>query len=337
LHERADAFTFDLLNMMPNIPILWLFLGAVVLSAWWIKVVFGASIDTEIFITVVQKLIREKNVSRCLKLTSAAGDAAVGRAIRAAILASVSREEDNNRPATYRGTRPVSMDSVRARIRAKYDAAFSEAVEPLQRAGSVALISLLLLGVAASLGALSSEFDWKLVGGAGVGFLGWLYVASQHIRILIARNKAFEALWPNLESLYHDRHTIDIDKSPAYSRPEPQAPQTTQTPPQIEKPRIAFEVLEAGKAVRSVSFAQEIIKIGTLATSHLQLKGEGIARMHTVIEMAAEGPTVIDLGAAKQTTVNLEPVHKRVLVDGDVLGIGDAELVVRLQPRQDNV
>lgn len=311
--------------MLPNVPIWWILGPAVVLSAWWAKVVLSTGINADIFVTVVQKLLREKNVSRCLKLTAAAGEAPVARATRAAILASISREEDNNRPAGYRGTRPVSIDSVRARIRTQYDVAFSESIGSAQKAILPALLSPVIFIAGAIWGSLQPEMDLQLVGGGAAGLLVWLYVASQHVRMLSARNKAFDALWPNLEILHHDRHSINIDDKPAYPWPNQSSDPTTQP----TNPLITLDILEKGQSPRTMAFDQPIIKIGKLATSHVMLEGDGIARMHAVIEITSEGASIIDLGATRQTKVNLEPVQKRLLEKGDVISIGDAEIVVR--------
>jgi len=320
-----DSRTFGHPVMVPNVPIWWVFISAVVLSAWWVRVVLGAEINSDIFVTVVQKLLREKNVDRCLKLTAAAGDAPVGRATRAAILAAISREEDNNRPASYRGSRPVSIDLVRARIRTQYDIAFSESVGPMQKALLPALLSPVILIAGAGLGSLQPEMDLRLVGGGTAGLLGWLYIASQHIRILSSRNKVFEALWPNLEILYHDRLSINVDDKPAYpwpnQNPDPQADSTN--------PQLTLDILEPGQPVRTMNFDQSIIKIGTLGSSHVTLTSEGVARLHAVIEISNNEASIIDLGATRQTKVNLEPVQKHTLADGDVISIGDVDIVVR--------
>lgn len=325
LHSRLDSPTLGHRMLLDNIPIWLIFISAAGLSAWWVKVVLEAGINADIFTTVVQKILREKNVVRCLKLTTAAGNAPVGRATRAAILAAISREEDNNRPAGYRGNRPVSIDAVRTRIRTQYDVAFSESVEPLVRALSVALISIILLCVGASLGAFSPELDWKLIGGAGIGFLAWFCVGFQHIRILKSRNKVFEALWPNLEILYHDRHSIDLENNPAH----PSREKTPNPPAETTNPRLMLDILEPEQPVRTMTFDQSIIKIGTLETAQLRLTGEGIARMHAVIEMTSDGATIIDLGATRQTKVNLHPIQKHKLANGEVISIGNVDIVVR--------
>lgn len=319
--------------MLSIAPLWWILGSAVVLSAWWTFVVFRAGINADIFVHVVQKLLRDKNVVRCLKLTAAAGDAPIGNAMRAAILASISREEDNNRPAGYRGSRPVSIDSVRTRIRTQYDIAFSESVGGVQKAILPALLSPVILIVGAIMGALQPNIDIPLLASSSVGLLVWLYIMSQHIRILSTRNSAFEKLWPNFEILYQDRHTIDLETKPAYPWPEkpvnPPPAETTDSTAQTTPPRLMLDILEQGQPVRTMAFDQSIIKIGKLETSHLRLTGEGVARLHAVIEITSEGASIIDLGATRQTQVNLEKIQKQLLANGDVISIGDVEIVVR--------
>lgn len=288
--------------------------------------VFGAAINAEIFVQVVEKLIRNKNVSRAIKLSNAAGDAPLGRATQAALLASVSKEDDN-RPANYRGNRPMAIETVKARIRGRYDDAFTQAVAPLNIPFFLAIVALLLFVGVAILAAVQPVQDWKVVGAAGIGALVWLYTGSQHLKILGTRAKVFDALWPSLEVVYHDRHAIDLQSPPAYPWKEAIQPSAPEEP----KPTlITFEILEPGQPLRTVPLDIPIIKIGKLATSHVQLSADKVARMHAVIEIADGTATVIDLGAEHQTKVNLEPVNKRELANGDVITIGEAELVVRL-------
>ena len=304
----------------------WWILGvAAVLSAWWVVRVFGATLNSEIFVNMIKKLVNSKNTSRAIKLMSAAPDIPVAVATKAAILASVSREDETNRPAGYRGSRPVHMDTVRVRIRARYDEAFSTCAAPLQKSFFLALPAPFLLGGAAYLALVPSETDWTSVGIAGAALLVWLYTGRSHLQILSSRNACFEAMWPSFEAIYHDRHAIDLDDKPIYPLPDMPAPA-----PEMQNAKITFEILEPGKPLRTVPIDQPIIKIGTFATSHVQLSAEGVARMHAVIEIADGKATIIDLGAERQTRVNLEPVNKRELASGDVIGIGEAELVVRL-------
>jgi FHA domain len=312
--------------MMLDIPFWWILGAAAALAALWVVRVFGASLNTKIFVHFVQKIIREKNVSRAVKLSSAAGDAPLGTATKAALLASVSREDDANRPAGYRGSRPVSMDAVRGRIRSHYDLAFTQSLAPVNQSFYIALPTPLLFLGTTYVAFGQPDPDWKIIGIAGAGLLFWLYVGWTYSKIVSSRNAEFESLWPSFETLYHDRHTLSIENKPAYP--------WTETPvPAVKNPQITFEISEPGKPLRTLALDQSIIKIGNLATSHVQLSGEGVARMHAVIEIADGKATIIDLGAEKQTRVNLENVNKRELGNGDVIGIGDVELVVRLGAR----
>lgn len=313
--------------MMSNIALWWVLGAAVALAALWVVRVFGASLDTKIFIHVMQRLVRDKNLSRAIKLTSAAGDAPLATAAKAALLASVSREEDAKRPASYRGSRPESMDSVRGRIRSHYDVAFTRSVARVNISFYLALLAPILFVGVVYLALKQPNPNWAVLGVAGVGLLVWLYVGFTYIKILSSRNDGFELLWPSFEIVYHDRHAIDIESKPAYPWKDPSTPNK---PLEVKNPLITFEILESGKPLRTLALDTPIIKIGKLATSHVQLSGEGIARMHAIVEIDDGKATIIDLGAYKQTRVNLETVNKRELVNGDVISIGDAELVVRL-------
>ena len=315
------------LDMMPDIPFWWILGTGVALSAWWAVRVMQAGIEIDMFIRVVQRTIEQKNISRAVKLAYATSDSPAGAATKAAILASISREEDNQRPAGYRGTRNASIETVRARIRAKYDEAFDLGMEPLQLPFYLALPAPLpFVGTILFLLVLHAR-NWLVIGAAAVCLIAWIYVAIAHLRIRATRNHTFDALWPSFEAIYHDRHTIDLETKATYPLPTT-AP--TNPVPEVNNPLITFDILEPGKPLRTVELSQNVIKIGRLATSHVQLSSEKVARMHAVIEIADGKATIIDLGASAQTTVNLEKVNKHELANGDVIGVGDVELVVRL-------
>jgi len=219
----------------------------------------------------------------------------------------------------------VHMDAVRARIRARYDEAFTTTAAPLQKSFFVALPAPFLLGGAAYLALVGFETEWTVIGLAGAALVVWLYTGRSYLQILSSRNASFESMWPSFEAVYHDRHAIDLDDKPVYPLPD-----TQQSAPEITNSGVTFEILEPGKPLRSVTLDKSIIKIGSLATSHIQLSAEGVARLHAVIEIAEGKTTYIDPGSEKQTRGNSEPVGKGELANGDVLGIGEAELVLRL-------
>ncbi len=310
--------------MMPNYPFWWILGAAAALAALWVVRVFGAGLNADMFINMIKKLVRDKNVPRALKLCTAAGNIPLSTAIKATLLASASREEETNRPAGYRGSRPISMAAVRERIRARYDEVFTQTVAPINQTFYFALLAPPLFVGSSYFAYTQTPPDWKVIGIAGAGLLFWLYVAWAHNKIVSSRNAGFDALWPSFEAVYHDRNSINLENKPEYPWKDPSAP------PNAKNTQITLEILEVGKPLRTLAFAQPIIKIGSLATSHVDLLGEGVARLHAVIEIADGKATIIDLGSPKTTTVNGENVTKRELAHGDVIGIGDVEMVVRL-------
>ena len=159
---------------MPNYPLWGTLLAAAALAALWVVRVLSAALDTEILVRVIKKLVHDKNISRALKLCTAAGNVPLTTAIRAALLASASRGEETNRPATYRGSRPVLMDVVRGRIRARYDEVFTQTVAPVNKTFYLAFLAPLLFLGASYFATTQTNPDWIIVGIAGAGLLFWL-------------------------------------------------------------------------------------------------------------------------------------------------------------------
>jgi TonB family protein len=93
---------------------------------------------------------------------------------------------------------------------------------------------------------------------------------------------------------------------------------------------IRFEIYKGDSVVREEVLAQDVIKIGKLASSHLRLDDETVSRMHAVIETT--GPNeihVVDLGSTRGTTVNGERITKARLQSGDEIMFGDCRVVVQ--------
>ena len=92
---------------------------------------------------------------------------------------------------------------------------------------------------------------------------------------------------------------------------------------------IKFQIFKGDTLVREEVLAQDVIKIGKLASSHLRLDDETVSRMHAVIE--ASGPDeihVVDLGSTRGTTVNGERITKARLQAGDEIMFGDCRVVI---------
>jgi hypothetical protein len=94
---------------------------------------------------------------------------------------------------------------------------------------------------------------------------------------------------------------------------------------------ITFHIYQGGQLVRSETLAQDVIKIGKLDSSHLKIDDEGVSRMHSVLEVAANGEVfIIDLGSATGTIVNGERVSKSRIETGDQLQFGNTVIAVEI-------
>ncbi len=94
---------------------------------------------------------------------------------------------------------------------------------------------------------------------------------------------------------------------------------------------VNIEVQRDGQVVDQKSFNKEAIKIGGRATSDLHLDGEGVARIHAVIEVSGADVRLVDLGSKGGTALNGMAVSgNAALSDGDEVVIGGFSLKVAL-------
>src|SRR4029077_6339099 len=90
---------------------------------------------------------------------------------------------------------------------------------------------------------------------------------------------------------------------------------------------IRFEIYKGDNLVREEVLAQDVIKIGKLASSHLRSADETVSRMHAVIEATSPNDiNVVDLGSTRGTTVNGERITKARLQSGDEVMFGDCRV-----------
>ena len=83
---------------------------------------------------------------------------------------------------------------------------------------------------------------------------------------------------------------------------------------------LKFEITQNGELVKESTLSQEVIKIGRMASSHLQIDDEGVSKMHAVVEISGDGDVhIIDLGSDSGTMVNGTKVNKSAIKDGDVI------------------
>ena len=71
--------------------------------------------------------------------------------------------------------------------------------------------------------------------------------------------------------------------------------------------------------------------VGRSSSNDLIVRGRSVSRQHCVIEHDAEFFWLVDAHSANGTRVNGAKIQRYLLFDGDVIEVGDARLVFRLQ------
>jgi pSer/pThr/pTyr-binding forkhead associated (FHA) protein len=100
--------------------------------------------------------------------------------------------------------------------------------------------------------------------------------------------------------------------------------------PALDAP-ISLVIDEPNASPRELAIEDSVIKIGRLASAHVHLPYDAVARLHAVIEKHDGALSIIDLGASAGTLVNGVAVNKRELQDGDRITIGPCTLTVRVR------
>jgi TonB family protein len=86
---------------------------------------------------------------------------------------------------------------------------------------------------------------------------------------------------------------------------------------------LTLKVFKGESLVTSKDFERDIIKIGRLSSAHLCLDDEKVSRIHSVIEVGADGSlSIIDMGSVEGTYVNGKRVNKGKVVFGDEIRVG---------------
>lgn len=99
----------------------------------------------------------------------------------------------------------------------------------------------------------------------------------------------------------------------------------------MSKNVLVFEVYRNGELQRTERLDREIIKIGSLPTSHLRLEDTQVSGIHAVIEVSGDSFNLIDLGSTYGTRLNGERVNRHELSDGDVLEVGETRIIFRVE------
>ncbi len=95
---------------------------------------------------------------------------------------------------------------------------------------------------------------------------------------------------------------------------------------------LTLKVYKGDQLVASKDYDRDIIKIGRLASAHLCLDDEKVSRIHSVIEVGANGAiSIVDMGSVEGTYVNGKRVNKGPVGSGDEIRVGST--VIRIEPR----
>jgi TonB family protein len=94
---------------------------------------------------------------------------------------------------------------------------------------------------------------------------------------------------------------------------------------------LTLKVFKGEELIATREFDRDIIKIGRLSSAHLCLEDEKVSRIHSVIEVGADGAlSIIDMGSVEGTWVNGKRVNKGALAFGDEIKVGGTTL--RVEP-----
>ncbi|HYE99876.1 MAG TPA: adenylate/guanylate cyclase domain-containing protein [Planctomycetota bacterium] len=92
-------------------------------------------------------------------------------------------------------------------------------------------------------------------------------------------------------------------------------------------------VVKQNGQTRDIPLVKESVSIGRTPENDIELKDSLISRRHTSIVKKGDRWVVYDLGSSNGTFVNRERIESKPLEDGDVIRIGDSELLFLDDPR----
>ncbi|MCO4746550.1 MAG: FHA domain-containing protein, partial [Proteobacteria bacterium] len=94
---------------------------------------------------------------------------------------------------------------------------------------------------------------------------------------------------------------------------------------------LTFEVYRGESLIKTAEFSQPSITIGKGEAAALRIEGDGVADLHAVLNVSADGGlTIADLGADGGTKLNGETVTNSSVTSGDSLQIGELRVVVAI-------
>ncbi len=92
---------------------------------------------------------------------------------------------------------------------------------------------------------------------------------------------------------------------------------------------LTLKVFKGEQLLSSKEFDRDLIKIGRLASAHLTIDDEKVARIHAVIDVSPDGTlSVTDMGTVEGTLLNGKRVMKSSLSFGDAIQVGGTTIRV---------
>ena len=279
---------------------------AALLAGWRLAALLRADINVAAATALLVKLAGAGNLDRARKLCRAAPRSPYFIALAAALAGDGASRE------------------VR---RARFDDAFGPALARIERRGWMDLVSLLAAAVAILIAATSPGPALAVAGlSAGAGL-----VALRNRRAMRRmRRQPLIAVPTVLDAI-----AVPTTPAAAASAPTvPPPPDGSELPPADDGGPGVLHLTASvdGENIASLALEREVVKVGKLASSHLQLDHPSVNRMHAVIETTSEGSTIIDLGSTSGTRINGERINKATIADGDEIRIGDVLIRVTTGP-----
>lgn len=99
---------------------------------------------------------------------------------------------------------------------------------------------------------------------------------------------------------------------------------------------LTLRVHRDGVVVETREFTRDLVKIGRMATAHLPIDDPRVSRIHAVIQVAADGLSVTDMGSVEGTWVNGRRISRASLSSGDSVVMGDTRVEVLVGPASEH-
>jgi hypothetical protein len=93
------------------------------------------------------------------------------------------------------------------------------------------------------------------------------------------------------------------------------------------------EFLNGPLGGQRMTLEMDLVTIGSVPGNNIVLPDPAVSKKHAGIRRAAEGYELADLGSTNGVYVNGQRTAKRVLVPGDVIRVGQSEMVFRVGGR----